>query len=94
MRLTMANRSKVLRARRSIRDPRHGHHVAGGQLAEHPVKLAAVGPRAGHLLPVDVAAAASGSVKLLKLAVKGLPVDGHAGIADEPFFGVSFDHNL
>jgi hypothetical protein len=28
------------------------------------------------------------------LAVEGLPVGAGAGIADEPFFGVSFDHNL
>jgi hypothetical protein len=26
-------------------DARHRHHVAEGQLAEHPVKLASVGPR-------------------------------------------------
>jgi hypothetical protein len=26
--------------------------------------------------------------------VEGLPVGGDAGIADKPFFGVSFDHNL
>ena len=47
-----------------------------------------------HLLAVDVAAAASGGAKLLKLAVEGLPVDADPGIADEPFFRVSFDHNL
>ena len=41
-------------------NPCHRHHVAGGQLAEHPVKLAAVGPRAGRLLAVDVAAAETG----------------------------------
>jgi hypothetical protein len=44
--------------------------------------------RAGHLLAVDVPAAASGLAKLLKLRVKGLPVGGNAGIADEPFFGL------
>jgi hypothetical protein len=59
MRLTMPNRSKVLRARR------HRHHVAADQLAEHSVKLAPVGPRAGHLLAIDVAAVASGGAKLL-----------------------------
>jgi hypothetical protein len=32
--------------------------------------------------------------KLVKLAVAGLPHGTYAGIADEPFFGVSFDHNL
>ena len=63
-------------------------------LAEHAVKFAPVGPRAGHLLAVDVAARASGLAKLLKLAVEGLPVSGYASIADEPFFGVSFDRNL
>ena len=35
-------------------DPRHRHHVDGGQLAEHPVKFAPVGMRARHLLAVDV----------------------------------------
>src|SRR5205807_10428721 len=73
-------------------NPCHRHHVAGGQLAEHPVKLAPVGPRARHLLAIDVPAAASGGAKLLKLAVEGLPVGADAGIADKPFFGVSFDH--
>ena len=69
-------------ARQSV-DPRHCHHVAGGQLAEHPVKLAPVGPRARHLLPVDVAAVASGGPKLLKLGLKRLPVGRYAGIPDE-----------
>jgi hypothetical protein len=75
-------------------DPRHRHHVAGGQLAEHPVKPAAVGPRAGRLLAVDVPARAPGLAKLLKLAVEGLPVGRDAGITDKPFFGVSFGHIL
>jgi hypothetical protein len=86
--------AKVKGAARQPVNPRHRHHVAGGQLAEHPVKLAPVGARARHLLAIDVPAAASGGAKLLKLAVKGLPVGGHASIADELFFGVSFDHNL
>src|SRR6516162_8034973 len=72
----------------------HRHHVAGGQLAEHAEKLAAVAVHTGHLLAVDVPAGASGGTKLVKLAVEGLPVSGYAGIADEPFFSVSFDHNL
>jgi len=75
-------------------NPCHRHHVAGGQLAEHPVKLASVGSRARHLLPVDIPAAASGLAKLLKLAVEGLPVGADAGIADKAFFGVSFVHIL
>jgi hypothetical protein len=75
-------------------DPRHRHHVAGGQLAKHPVKLAPVGTRARHLLAVDVPARTSGFAKLVKLAVEGLPVGADAGIADEAFFGVSFGHTL
>ena len=85
---------QVKGAARQPVDPRDRHHVSGGQLTEHPVKLAPVGPRAGHLLAVDVPAGASGLTKLLKLAVEGLPVSGHAGVADEPFFGVSFGHIL
>jgi hypothetical protein len=81
MRLTMPNRSNVL-ARQPV-DPGHRHHVAGGQLAEHPVKLAPVGPRTRHLLAVDVSAGASGGAKLLKLRGKGLPHGADAGIADE-----------
>ena len=73
-------------------DARYCHHVAGGQLAEHPVKLAPVGPRARHLFAVDVSARASNLAKLLKLAVEGLPVRADAGIADEALFRV--DHNL
>jgi hypothetical protein len=38
----------------------------------------------------DGATAASGGAKLLKLAVKGLPVGGHAGIADQAFFRGEF----
>ena len=55
-------------------DPRHRHQVAGGQLAEHAVKLVPVGPRTCDLLSVDVPAGASGLAKLPKLAVEGLPV--------------------
>jgi hypothetical protein len=57
-------------------NPRHRYHVAGGQLAEHTEKLAAVAVRAGHLLAIDVPAAASGGAKLVKLAFEGLPVSG------------------
>ena len=39
-------------------------------------------------------AAASGSAKLVKLRVEGLPIGADAGIADEAFFGISFGHNL
>ena len=75
-------------ARKSV-NPRHRHHIAGGQPAEHPVKLAPVCPRTGHLLLVDVPAVASGLAKLLKLTVEGLPVGRDASIADEPFFGIA-----
>ena len=91
IRLTMLNRSNVLR---KPVDPRHRHHVAGAEFPEHLVKLAPVGPRPRHLVPVDVPAAASGLAKLLKLAVEGLPVGRDAGIPDRPFFKVSFVHIL
>ena len=71
IRLTMPNRSKVLRGKAV--DACHRHHVAGGELAEHPVKLAPVGPRARHLLAVDIAAGASCRPELLKLAVRVCP---------------------
>jgi len=73
-------RRKGMRCARSVDaarqpvNPRHRHDVAGGELAEHPVKLATVGPRARHLIAIDVPAAASGGAKLLKLAVEGLPL--------------------
>jgi hypothetical protein len=54
-------------------DPRHRQHVAGGELAEHPVKLARVGPRARYILAVDVSAGTSGLAKLVKLAIEGPP---------------------
>jgi hypothetical protein len=88
------NAEQIEGAAREAVNPRHGHHVARGQLAEHPVQFAPVGPRAGRLLPIDIPAAASGGAKLLKLAVERLPVGADAGIADKAFFGVSFDHNL
>ena len=36
----------------------------------------------------------SGGAQLLKLRVEGLPVGADAGVADEAFFGVRFDHYL
>jgi hypothetical protein len=50
---------QVKGAARQPINARHRHHIAGGQLAEHFVKLAPVGPRARHLLAVDLAAGAS-----------------------------------
>ena len=43
MRLTMPNRSKVARARRSMRVT--VNHVAADEAVEHAEKLAPVGPR-------------------------------------------------
>jgi hypothetical protein len=85
---------QVKGAAREAVNPRHRHHVAGGQLGDHPVKLAPVGPRARHLLAIDVPAAASDTASLLKLNVERLPVGADAGIADESFFGATFEHNL
>ena len=65
-------------------------HVAGGQFVEHPVKLAPVWPRARHLLPVNIPAAASGGAELVGLRGEGLPVGRDAGIADEAFFRMCF----
>ena len=75
-------------------DPRDRHHVAGCEPVEHFEKLSAVTVRAGHLLAVNVPAAASGIAKLLKLSVERLPVGRDAGIADEPFFEMSLGHTL
>jgi hypothetical protein len=55
-------------------DPGDHHHVAGGQLAEHPVKLAPVGPRARHLFAVDVPAAA---FRPCEAAQAGCPRSAH-----------------
>jgi hypothetical protein len=92
MRLTMANRSNALRARRSMRvtvTP-----SPGGKAVEHAEKLGQVGSRARRLLTEDVPVAASGRAQLLKLGVKGLPVGAHAGIADEPVLRFGFGHIL
>ena len=91
MRLTMAKRSRVLRAKRSAR---HGHHVAGGKTVEHAEKFAPVRPGARYFLAVDVPAAASGRTQLFKLVLKGLPVGADTGIADKAFLAVSFGHVL
>jgi hypothetical protein len=92
MRLTMPNRSKVLRASRSIRVT--VTTSPGGEAAQHPQKFAPVAVRARHFLAVDVPAAASGRAQLLKLCVKGPPVGRDAGITDKPFLRMSFGHIL
>jgi hypothetical protein len=75
--LTRANRSKVERANRSIRVT--VTHVTGGEGLQHFEKLAPVGPRARHLLAIDIPAAASGGAKLVKLGVERLAVIRAAG---------------
>ena len=67
-------------------NPRHRHHVAGGEGLHHFEKLAPVVMRAGHLLPVNFGGAACGP-ELLKLAVERLSVGAHAGIAETAVFG-------
>lgn len=51
----------------------HRHHVAGADGFKKVQKLAPVAVRAGDFLAVNVAVAASGVAKLLKLAVERLP---------------------
>jgi hypothetical protein len=70
MRLTIPNRSNVLRARRLM-----GVTVTaspGAMVSSSFEELAAVVVRAGHLLAVNLGAA--GAAKLLKLAVERLAV--------------------
>ena len=57
-------------------------------------KFAPVGSRTCYLLAVDVAVAASGGTKLLKLRVERLPVGQDAAVADEAFLGVNFGYIL
>ena len=71
-------------------DARHRHHIAGGRLAEHPVKLPPVGARARHLLAGDIPVAASRHPKLIELAVERLPLGADTGISGEAFFTVRF----
>ena len=83
MRLTMPNRSKVLRARRSMRVT--VTTSPGGQVLELLEKLAAVVVRARDLLAIN--SAAPFGAQLLKLRVELLSVRAHAGIAETPVFG-------
>jgi hypothetical protein len=89
--LTMANRSKVLRASRSIRVKRH--HVAGSKGLQHFEKLAPVVVRAGHLLPVNLGGAACGA-ELLKLAVERLAHGADENVAETAVLWVSSGHKL
>jgi hypothetical protein len=87
----MANRSKVLRARRSMRVT--VTTSPGGEGVEHFQKLAPVGVvRARHLLAVNLGAARA--AQLLKLGVERLPVGADAGVPETAVLRVSFDHIL
>jgi hypothetical protein len=72
--------------------PCHNRCIAGGEVLEHVEKLAAVGPRARHLLAVNFGA--SRAAKLLKLGVKGLPIGADSGVAKTAVLRVSFSHIL
>src|SRR5262249_34735870 len=87
--LTMANRSKVLRARRSMR---HRHHIAGAKGLEHFEKLAAVIVRTRHLLAENLRTARAS--KLLKLRVERLSVSADSGVAETAVLRRSSDHIL
>ena len=78
MRLTMANRSKVERANRSMRVYRH--HVAGCNGFQELQQLASVGLRAARLFAIDFGA--SLFAQLRELSIEGLPIGADAGIAD------------
>ena len=79
-------------ARQSV-NPRHRHHVAGGEGLQHFEKLAPVAVRAGHLLAINLGGA-SCRAKLLKLAVERLTHGTDAGIAEMAVLRVSFGHKL
>jgi hypothetical protein len=66
------------------------NHVAGASFPSIRLSSRRSGRAPVHLLAVDVPAAASGGAQRLELRVKGLPVGRDAGMADQPFFGVSF----
>ena len=63
-------------------DACHRHHVAGGEVGQHPKKLPPVGLRARHLLAEDRLAAVR--AELVELRVERLAVGADAGIADAP----------
>ena len=73
-------------------EPGAGNAIAGSKGLQKLQKLAPIGPRAGHLLPVNLGAARR--AQLLKLRGKGLPVGADAGIAERPGRGALFGHIL
>jgi hypothetical protein len=82
----MANKSNVLRARRSIRVTVTTSPGAKG--LEDFEELAPVVVRAGHLLAVNLGA--TRATKLVKLRVERLPVGTDTGIAETAVLRVSF----
>ena len=76
-------------AAREAINARHRQHAAGGEGHEQFEKLAPVGPRARHLLAVNLGGTAR-AAKLLKLGVERLAVSADAGIAENGGFAVEF----
>jgi hypothetical protein len=60
-------------------EPRHHHHVAGGEAVKQPVKLHAVGPRPARHFPEH--SFASGRPKLAHLRVNALAIRRYPGVA-------------
>jgi hypothetical protein len=84
----MANRSKVLRAKRSIRVTVTVSPAASS--FEQLQQLAPVSPRAAGFLPVDLAAPFR--AKLLKLRVERLAVGADAGVSEVAVLRVCSGH--
>ena len=87
---TMANRSKVLRASRSIRVT--VTTSPGGEAVEHFEEFVAVVTRARSLSQVNLGAARS--AELRKLSVERLSVGADAGIAETAVLRMSFGYIL
>jgi hypothetical protein len=88
--LTMANRSKVLRARRSMRVT--VTTSPGGEAVEQFEQFAPVAVRAGDFLAVNPGS--SFGAQLLKLGVERLAVGADAGIAEAAVLRVCSGHIL
>jgi hypothetical protein len=71
------------RAREAV-DPRHRHHVVGGEGSEHFEEFAPVVVRARHRLAVNLGA--SRAAQLLKLGVERLSIGADADIAEAAVF--------
>jgi hypothetical protein len=89
IRLTMANRSNVLRASRSMRGT---VTTPPGARASSREEFAAVAVRARHLLAVNLRTARA--AQLLKLGFERLPVAADAGVAEGAVLRFSSGHIL